>query len=130
MRRSRKQKRQDATDKPGRGEAQGAQESEEKLQQSKEETQPLPTIARLTFEGFLTRYQLSMLDVARAAGVRLLTIWRVVHDLPISEQQARQGYAGLAHLAGVSYRGYIRLHAARQERPPSISSETNRVGRR
>lgn len=123
MRRSRKQQQQDAKDKPGRVEAQGEQESEEKLQQSREKTQPLPNIARLTFEGFLTRYQLSMLDVARAAGVRLLTIWRVMHDEPISKQQAQQVYAGLTLLTGVPYRGRIRLHAARQDKPPGASSK-------
>jgi hypothetical protein len=121
MRRSGKQKQQDAKDKPERGEIQEAQESEEKFLQSDEETQPLPPIARLTFEGFLTRYHLSMLDVARAAGVRLLTIWRVMHDEPISEQQAQQVYAGLALLAGVPYRGRIRLHAAGREKPPDAS---------
>jgi hypothetical protein len=56
-----------------------------------------------------------MLDVARAAEVRLLTIWRVMRDLPISEQQAQQVYAGLYRLAGVPYRGRIRLHTAKSD---------------
>jgi hypothetical protein len=112
MRQSRKQKRQNSKDVRRRAEERQAQKSEE-------QTQPLPNIARLTFEGFLNRHQLSMLDVARAAEVRLLTIWRVMRDLPISEQQAQQVYAGLYRLAGVPYRGRIRLHPAKRDCPTS-----------
>jgi len=112
MRQSRKQKRQNSKDVRKRAEERQAQKSEE-------QTQPLPNIARLTFEGFLNRYQLTMLDVAQAAEVRLLTIWRVMRDLPISEQQAQQVYAGLSRLAGVPYRGRIRLHPAKRDCPTS-----------
>ena len=114
MRQSRKQKRQNSKDMRKQTEARQAQKSDE-------QTQPLPNIARLTFEGFLNRYQISMLDVAQAAEVRLLTIWRVMHDLPISEQQAQQVYAGLSRLAGVPYRGRIRQH-------PTTSDHTTGVG--
>jgi len=106
MRQSRKQKRPNSKDARRQAEVRQAQQSEE-------QTQPLPNIARLTFEGFLKRHQLSMLDVAQAAEVRLLIIWRVTRDLPISEQQAQQVYAGLYRLAGVPYRGRIRLHPAK-----------------
>ncbi|MGH2482208.1 MAG: hypothetical protein ACRDHW_21365, partial [Ktedonobacteraceae bacterium] len=80
-----------------------------------ERTQPLPTIATLLFEGFLARHQLSILDVAQAANIRLLIIWRVARDLPVSAQQARQVYSGLRHLAGVPYRGRIRLQTSESE---------------
>src|SRR5579885_3668739 len=109
MRKRRKRDRQ--------GQAQGktaerARQAGEGTQRVEEATQPLPVIARLVFEGFLARYQLSMLEVAQEAGVRLLTVWRVMRDLPVSEQQAAQVYAALERLAGVPYRGRIRLHAA------------------
>jgi hypothetical protein len=113
MRQSRKQKQQNSKDMRKQTEARQAQKSDE-------QTQPLPNIARLTFEDFLNRYQISMLDVARAAEVRLLTIWRVMRDLPISEQQAQQVYAGLYRLAGVPYRGRIRLHPAKSDRTTSV----------
>lgn len=87
----------------------------ETTQRSEEVTQPLPNVRALVFEGFLARHHLSMLDVARAAEVRLVTVWRVMRDLPVSEQQAAQVYAGLYRLAGVHYRGRIRLHAAGDE---------------
>ncbi len=88
------------------------QQAGKEMQRTEGPTQPLPVISRLIFEGFLTRYQLSMLEVAQEAGVRLLTIWRVMRDLPVSEQQAAQVHAALERLAGVPYRGRIRLHAA------------------
>jgi hypothetical protein len=74
------------------------------------------TIASLVFAGYLSRHQLSILDVALAARVRLLTIWRVLRDEPVSEEQAHQVYMGLYHLTGVPYRGRIRLQAAGNER--------------
>ena len=95
-------------------------------QRTEEATQPLPGIARLVFEGFLDRYQLSMLEVAQAAGVRLLTIWRVMRDLPVSEQQAAQVYAALERLAGVPYRGRIRLHAEENTRGRAPHSPASR----
>lgn len=72
-----------------------------------ERTQPLPTLRELAFQAFLARYELSLLDVAQAAGVHLLTIWRVARDLPISPQQAMCVRSGLARLTGVYYRGGI-----------------------
>ena len=83
----------------------------ETARSSEEPTQPLPNVAPLAFEGFLTRHRLSMLDVARAASVRLLTVWRVMRDLPVSEQQAAQVRAGLYRLTGVQYRRRIRLYS-------------------
>lgn len=113
MNHSRKAKKRRAT-------GEGAQ-AEARTPKSEVPTQPLPNIARLTFEGFLARYQLSMLDVARTAGVRLLTIWRVMRGEPVSEDQARQVYAGLERLAGVPYRGRIRLRPESKERRGSSS---------
>ena len=83
-----------------------------------EQTQPLPNLAALAFEGFLARHQLSILDVALAAGVRLLTVWRVARDYPISLEQAQQVRLGLYQLTGVHYRGRILLQATYSEASP------------
>jgi hypothetical protein len=74
------------------------------------ETQPLPVLRGLAFRAFLARYELSRLDVALAAGVRLLTVWNIERDNPVSRQQAALVYAGLYRLTGVQYRGRIMLH--------------------
>jgi hypothetical protein len=84
-------------------------QSRPEQQKMEEQTQPLPPLAPLIFEHFLARYQLTILDVALAAGVRLLTVWRAMHDYPISIEQAAQVRRGLYHLTGVSYRGHIRI---------------------
>jgi hypothetical protein len=75
-----------------------------------EETQLLPTLRELAFQAFLARHSLSLLDVALAAGVRLLTVWRVARDLPVSPQQAICVRSGLARLTGVYYRGGITVN--------------------
>ena len=88
-------------------------------------TQPLPTLRALAFQAFLARHSLSLLEVALAAGVRLLTVWRVTRDLPVTSQQAERVRAGLYCLTGVRYRGGLTvyvvetlehpLHAEKQE---------------
>jgi hypothetical protein len=88
-------------------------------------TQPLPTLRALAFQAFLARHSLSLLEVALAAGVRLLTVWRVTRDLPVTSQQAERVRAGLYRLTGVRYRGGLTvyvvetlehpLHAEKQE---------------
>jgi hypothetical protein len=77
---------------------------------AKEETQPLPTLRALAFQAFLHQHGLSLLDVALAAGVRLLAVWKVARDLPISPRQAASIRAGLVGLTGVDYRGGITVH--------------------
>lgn len=84
-------------------------QSRPEQQKREEQTQPLPPLAPLILEHFLARYQLTILDVALAAGVRLLTVWRVTRDYPISIEQAAQVRRGLYRLTGVRYRGRIRL---------------------
>lgn len=74
-----------------------------------EETQPLPTLRSLAFRAFLEKHGLSWLDVALAAHVRLLTVWNVARDYPISGQQAEMVRMGLYHLTGVRYRGGMAL---------------------
>lgn len=100
---------------PAKGGSEPFPEPEGGRDPAREPTQPLAKIGSLVFAGYLARHQLSMLDVALAARVRLLTIWRVLHDEPISEEQAQQIYAGLLRLTGVRYRGRIRQRAAEDQ---------------
>ena len=91
----------------------------------KEETQPLPTLRALAFQAFLTRHALTLLDVAMAGGIRLLTVWKVAHDLPISPLQAASVRAGLARLTGECYRGGITVY------PPFLAiHEQKQIGDR
>src|SRR5215831_18732359 len=76
---------------------------------AEEKTQPLPTLRELAFRAFLELHQLSLLDVAGAAGGRLLTVWKVARDHPVSRQQAEMVRAGLYRLTGKQYRGGITL---------------------
>src|SRR5258707_15432708 len=76
---------------------------------TKEETEPLPAMMGLAFRTFLSRHDLSILDVALEAGVRLLTIWNIEHNNPISHRHAERVCAGLYRLTGVHYRGHITL---------------------
>lgn len=89
------------------------QQSPAQMWMVEEETQPLPTLAGLAFRAFLAKYGLSMRDVALAAGVRLLTVWNITRDLPISRQQAEMVRAGIYWLTGVCYRGGMVLHLER-----------------
>jgi hypothetical protein len=77
---------------------------------AEKETQPQPTLRALAFQLFLAKHELSVRDVARAARVRLLVVWNITRDLPISHQQAEMVRAGLYVLTGASYRGGITLH--------------------
>ena len=89
------------------------------------ETQPLPTLRALAFQAFLERHALTLLDVAMAGGIRLLTVWKVAHDLPISPLQAASVRAGLARLTGECYRGGITVY------PPFLAiHEQKQIGDR
>lgn len=72
-----------------------------------ETTQPLPNLVALTFQLFLAKYGLSILEVARAAQVRLLVVWRITRGLPVSPTQAQRVRATLARLTPAGYRGQI-----------------------
>jgi hypothetical protein len=76
---------------------------------SEEETRPLPALAGLAFRAFLAKYGLSMLDVALAAEVRLLTVWNIGCNNPVSPRHAEQVRAALYRLTGTRYRGGIVL---------------------
>ncbi|MGH2498104.1 MAG: hypothetical protein ACRDIV_25685 [Ktedonobacteraceae bacterium] len=55
------------------------------------------------FRVYLQHFGLSRLEVARAACVRLLTVWKIEQGLPIRAEDALAVCAGLHHLTGVSY---------------------------
>ena len=86
------------------------QQSPTRLWMAEKETQPQPTLRALAFQLFLAKHGLCVRDVARAARVRLLVVWNITRDLPISHQQAEMVRAGLYVLTGASYRGGITLH--------------------
>jgi hypothetical protein len=83
---------------------------------SEEETRPLPVLAGLAFRAFLEKYGLSMLDVALAAEVRLLTVWNIGRSHPVSSRHAEQVRAALYRLTGTRYRGGIVVRAERTNR--------------
>lgn len=72
-----------------------------------EGTQPLPTLGALAFQLFLHKHGLSILDVALAAQVRLLTVWRISRGLPVSSKKASMVRDGIYRLTRVIYRGLI-----------------------
>ncbi len=61
------------------------------------------------FRAYAQYFELSLLDVALAAKVRLLAVWKIEQGLPIREADALAVRSGLHHLTGVPYTGLIPL---------------------
>jgi hypothetical protein len=59
------------------------------------------------FRTYMQHFDLSTLDVALAAQVRLLTVWNIAQGLPIREEHAQAVRAGLLRLTSVPYTGPI-----------------------
>jgi transcriptional regulator with XRE-family HTH domain len=55
------------------------------------------------FRAYAQHFGLSVRDVAFAANVRLLTVWKIEQGLPIREADALAVCAALYHLTGVPY---------------------------
>jgi len=72
-----------------------------------EVTQPLPNLGALTFQLFLAKHGLTILDVALAAQVRLLVVWKITCGKPIKPVQAQQVRNALLRLTPSGYRGQI-----------------------
>ena len=72
------------------------------------ETQPLNGIL---FQLYLQRHNLIPLDVARTSGVRYLTIWKMMHALPVGREDALLVRRGLSRLTGTWYAVPIQVHA-------------------
>lgn len=68
--------------------------------------------ASTAFRAYMQRFELSLLDVALAARVRLLVVWRLTQGLPIHAEHAQALRAGLQRLTGVPYTGRIPLMPA------------------
>lgn len=71
-------------------------------------THSLPPSAA-AFQSYVIQHQLSLLDVALAARVRYLTVWRIAHALPVQGRHAALVRAGLQRLTGVPYIASIAL---------------------
>jgi hypothetical protein len=69
-----------------------------------QETIPLPRLSGWLLEHFLSSHQLSLREVARAAHVPLLVVWRACRGLPIAPWQAVRLTEGVYALTGVPYR--------------------------
>ncbi len=82
------------------------------------ETQPFNGIL---LQLHLQRHSRSPLDVARTAGVRYLTIWKMMHALPVEREDALRVRRGLLRLIGAWYAVPIQAHA---EAAPSAQGQT------
>jgi hypothetical protein len=74
---------------------------------SKHHTEPIPVPPGSAFHAYLTRFRLTWVDVARASGVRCLTVWSIDHGRPVLPEQATRVRRGLYVLTGVPYTGPI-----------------------
>lgn len=84
-----------------------------------EKTQPLDVVAvrgAFHFREYLRRYRLHPLDVALAAGVRYLTVWRVEHGQPVKGEQAARIRQGLYFLTGVPFTVPLALSEIRHDK--------------
>ena len=59
------------------------------------------------FRAYLHHFNLSRQDVALAASVRLLTVWKIEQGLPVREADALSVCAGLYHLTGEAFPALI-----------------------
>ena len=61
----------------------------------------------VAFRAYAQYFELSLLDVALAAKVRLMAVWKVEQGLPIREADALAVRSGLHRLTGVPYTALI-----------------------
>jgi hypothetical protein len=64
-------------------------------------------ISSAAFRAYLQRFELTILGVALAARVRLLTVWKIEQGLPIRPQDALAVRASLQQITGVPYPALI-----------------------
>jgi len=74
---------------------------------SEQNTAPIPHSTANTFHAYLTRHRLLWIEVARASGVPVLTVWSIDHSLAVDPAQAIRVRQGLYQLTGVPYDGSI-----------------------
>lgn len=82
-------------------------------QSDEQETVPLrrvehkPHPANVSVQAYFSFYHLSWREAGQAAGLVLVSVWRVVHNLPVSQVHAAALRAGLHRLTGIAYLGPI-----------------------
>ena len=74
---------------------------------SEQHTTPLPLSAWADFHNYLARHRLTWVEVARASGVPVLTVWSIDHGLIVESTQAALVRRGLDQLTGIAYTGPI-----------------------
>jgi hypothetical protein len=74
---------------------------------SEHHTEPISVLAGSAFRSYLARFRLTWMDVARASGVRCLTVWSIDHGRPVLPMHATRVRRGLYLLTGVPYTGPI-----------------------
>jgi hypothetical protein len=73
---------------------------------SEHHTEPIPLVpAGNAFHAYLVRYRLTWMDVARASGVRCLTVWSLDQGRPVAPLHAARVRRGLYLLTGVPSTG-------------------------
>ena len=65
------------------------------------------TAGNVHFRAFVEQYRLTLLDVALAAGVRLMTVWNIQQGRPVRAPSAQAVRAALLQLTGRPYTGPI-----------------------
>lgn len=94
------------------------------------ETQPLPVIVPQSFQKYLERHRLTIRDVAQASHVRLLVVWNILHNNPISSEDAGRVRSGLFALTRERYHNFIQVHGVpRAFQPASGSKFTQKFAR-
>lgn len=74
---------------------------------SEQKSAPLNEVTVNSFHTYLTQYRLLWIEVARASGVPVLTVWSIDHNLAVEAVQALRVRNGLYQLTGVPYDGPI-----------------------
>ncbi|HVB73287.1 MAG TPA: hypothetical protein VNE38_06985 [Ktedonobacteraceae bacterium] len=80
----------------------------ERLASNESATLPLSGIV---FQLYLQKHNLSPLDVALTAGVRYMTVWRVMRALPIRREDDLLIRQGIFRLTGEWYAAPMLAHA-------------------
>ena len=71
------------------------------------------------FEQYLRHHHVEPRDVSIASGVRYLTVWNAMRDLPIRGEQAQKIRIGVQKMTGIAYDGPLVITPERpvDERP-------------
>ena len=90
---------------------------------SEQQTMPLPALFKRAsaasvpaFPGYLEQHKLTIIEVARAAGLPAITVWCVERGQAVSPTRALQVRQGVYRLTGVPYRGSIPTTPTQKER--------------